>query len=225
MFCLHHLKNSRSQRIVWLFELLGLDYEIKVYQRDPLTNLAPDSLRSIHALGTAPVISHEGNVVAETGAICEYIVLKAGDSRLIPSKDNKDYIDVQFWSHFAEGSFLPPLVTSMVLNKGRAKASPFFIKFVVSKFVDAVMKAYFGKAIARNLTFVEKHLHDKTWLVGESITVADVQMSFPLEAMHKAGKLESFPNILAYVQRFQQETTYQTAMSKMQAAEQNSLTN
>jgi glutathione S-transferase len=219
MFCLHHLNESRSQRIVWLLELLDLEYEIKVYKRDATTNLAPDSLKKIHSLGTAPLLTFEDDVVAESGAICEYLVLKAGDTHLIPSKDSSDYIDVQFWSHYSEGSFLPPLVTSMVLNKGKEKASPFFIKFVIGKFVDAVMAAYFGKAIARNLAFIEMHLHNRSWLVGENITVADVQMSFPLEAMYKAGKLKLFPNITAYVERFQNEPSYQKALTQMSAAE------
>lgn len=220
MFCLHHLNESRSQRIVWLFELLGVEYEIKVYKRDATTNLAPDSLKKIHPLGTAPVLTHEDKTVSETGAICEYVVLKAGDSQLIPHKDNNDYIDVQFWSHYSEGSFLPPLVTTMVLNKGREKASPFFIKFVVSKFVDAVINAYFGKAMARNIDFVEKHLHKRSWLVGDNITVADIQMSFPLEALFKSGRLDAFPNTKAYVQRFQHEPSYQEAMIRMHKAEE-----
>lgn len=219
MFTLHHLNSSRSQRIVWLLELLKLDYEIKVYKRDAVTNLAPQELAAIHPLGTAPLLTHEGNVIAESGAICEYLVLKAGDTDLIPNKDHPNFIDIQFWSHYSEGSFLPPLVTSMVLNKGKDKASPFFIKFVVGKFVDAVMNAYFGKAIARNLTFLEAHLHGKEWLVGEKVSIADVQMSFGLEAMHNAGKLENFKNISQYVRRFQNEPTYQQALAKMNLAE------
>lgn len=219
MFTLHHLNDSRSQRIVWLFELLNLDYEIKVYKRDAKTNLAPKELAAIHPLGTAPLITHEGRSIAESGAICEYAVMKAGDTVLIPSKDHADFVDVQFWSHFSEGSFLPPLVTSMVLNKGKEKASPFFIKFVVSKFVDAVMNAYFSKAIERNVRFVEQHLNNRQWLVGDKPTVADVQMSFGLEAMHKAGKLSGFTNIIQYVERFQNEASYQKAMLRMKEAE------
>jgi glutathione S-transferase len=220
MFTLHHLNSSRSQRIVWLLELLNLDYEIKVYHRDPKTNLAPNSLKQIHPLGTAPIITHNEKSIAETGAICEYIVKEAKDTSLIPPKESEHFIDVQFWSHYAEGSFLPPLVTTMVLNKGKEKASPFFIKFVVTKFVDAVINAYFGMATKRNVEFVENHLEGKTWLVGDSPTVADVQMSFPLEAMEKAGRLASCPNLSAYVKRFQSDPSYIAGMTKMLAAEQ-----
>lgn len=219
MFTLHHLNSSRSQRIVWLLELLQLDYEIEVYQRDEKTNLAPDSLKAIHPLGTAPVLTHQGKAIAESGAICEYIVKEAKDETLIPPKDHVDFVDVQFWSHFAEGSFMPPLVTAMVLNKGKEKASPFFIKFIVGKFVEAVLNAYFGKAIKRNTEFVEKHLQGRQWLVGDAPTIADVQMSFGLEAMAKAGRLASSPNLAAYVKRFQNEESYQRAMAKMEAAE------
>jgi glutathione S-transferase len=220
MFTLHHLNSSRSQRIVWLFELLQLDYEIKVYHRDATTNLAPASLKEIHPLGTAPILTHNGKSIAETGAICEYIVNEAKDTSLIPPKDSEHYIDVQFWSHYSEGSFLPPLVTSMVLNKGKEKASPFFIKFVVAKFVDAVMNAYFGMAIKRNMDFVESHLEGKEWLVGDSPTVADVQMSFPIEAMANSGRLAACPNLTAYVKRFQNDPSYKQAMAKMLAAEE-----
>ena len=219
MFILHHLNSSRSQRLVWMFELLKLDYEITVYQRDATTNLAPSSLKAIHPLGTAPIISHNGNNIVETGAICEYIVKEAKDTTLIPPKEHEDFVNVQFWSHFAEGSFMPPLVTSMVLNKGIEKASPFFIKFVVKKFVEAVLNAYFGKAVARNMSFVEDHLEGKQWLVGNNITVADIQMSFGLEAMYNAGKLADSPNMTAYVKRFQSEPSYKLAMKKMAAAE------
>lgn len=225
MFTLHHLNASRSQRIVWLFELLQVDYEIAVYHRDVITNLAPTTLQGIHPLGTAPVLTHNGKSIAETGAICEYVVKEANDTKLMPPKDHDDYIDVQFWSHFSEGSFMPPLVAAMVLNKGVEKASPFFIKWVVKKFVEAVLNAYFGKAIQRNMAFVEQHLEGRKWLVGDSPTVADIQMSFPLEAMSKAGRLLSSPNLTAYVKRFQNEPTYQAAMVKMEAAEQASSKN
>jgi glutathione S-transferase len=219
MITLHHLNSSRSQRIVWLFELLQVDYEIKVYYRDATTNLAPDSLTAVHPLGAAPIITHHDKSVAETGAICEYVVKVANDTRLIPPKEHDDFVDVQFWSHFAEGSFMPALVTTMVLNKGVEKAGPFFVKFIVKKFVEAVINAYFGKVIKRNMAFIETHLQGRQWLVGDAITVADVQMSFGLEAMDKAGKLGATPNVAAYVKRFQNEASYKTAMAKMDAAE------
>ena len=219
MITLHHLNNSRSQRVVWMLELLKLDYEIKVYQRDATTNLAPNSLKQVHSLGTAPIITDGDQTIIESGAICEYLSLKAGDTELMPAKDSPEFMDVQFWSHYAEGSFVPHLVTAMVLNKGKEKASPFPIKFIVGKFVDAIMNAYFGMAIKRNTVFVEQHLAGREWLVGDKPTVADVQMSFALEAMQKAGRLAGCPNMQAYVTRLQADHAYMTAMHKMQSAE------
>ncbi len=219
MFTLHHLNNSRSRRILWMLELLGAEYDIKVYIRDKKTNLAPDSLKAVHPLGTAPILTHNDRSIAETGAICEYLVQQTQNMTLIPDKNSEHYIDVQFWSHYAEGSFTPHLVSAMVLNKGKEKAKPFFIKFVVEKFVDAVMDAYFGMAIKRNLNFVEEHLTGRQWLTGDSISVADIQMSFPLEAMNESGKLGGYPNIQKYVKRFQADPHYQQAMTKMKEAE------
>ena len=219
MFTLHHLNESRSQRIVWLFELLDCDYEIKVYKRDATTNLAPKSLRDIHPIGAAPVLTHNGKSIAETGAICEYVVHQLGNESLLPPHSDDSHVDVQFWSHFSEGSVMPPLVASLVLNKGKEKASPFFIKFVVGKFVDAVMDKYFSKVIQRNLSFIESHLNGRTWLVGDTPTLADVQMSFPLEALYKNGKLSMLPNTKAYVERLHKEKSYIRAMDKMKKAE------
>jgi glutathione S-transferase len=210
---------SRSQRIVWLLEMVGAEYEIKAYRRDPVTNLAPEAYKKLHSLGAAPLLEHGDLMLAESGAICEYIVQQTGTDELLCKADPKAHIDVQFWSHFSEGSFLPPLVTSMVLNKAREKAKPFFVKFIANKIIDAIMDAYFGKVIARNLAYVEAHLAKSAYFVGDTPTVADVQMSFGLEALQKSGKLTSFPNMTAYVARLHALESYQSAMSKMAEAE------
>jgi glutathione S-transferase len=211
--------DSRSQRIVWLLEMIGAEYEIKAYPRDPKTNLAPEEYKKLHPLGSAPLLEHDGNMLAESGAICEYIVQQTNQSDLLKADDPKSHIQVQFWSHYSEGSFLPPLVASMVLNKAREKAKPFFVKFIANKIIDAIMDAYFNKVINRNLAFVEGHLADKTYLVGDSATIADVQMSFGLEALGKTGRLSSFPNMSAYVARVDALPSYQAAMKKMAEAE------
>jgi len=158
-------------------------------------------------------------MLAESGAICEYLVQQTGKDELLCKSDPKAHIDVQFWSHFSEGSFLPPLVTSMVLNKAREKAKPFFVKFIANKIIDAVMDAYFDKVIKRNLAYVEQHLAESTFFVGNTPTVADVQMSFGLEALEKAKKLERFPNMRAYVARLRALPSYLAAMNKMAEAE------
>lgn len=219
MYTLHHLIDSRSQRIVWLLEMIGTEYDIKAYPRDPKTNLAPDSYKKLHPLGAAPLLSHKNTMLAESGAICEYIVQQSERSDLLCVDDPQAYIQVQFWSHFSEGSFLPPLVASMVMNKAREKAKPFFVKFIANKLIDAILDAYFNKVIARNLAYVEAHLADKDYFVGDSPSVADVQMSFGLEALQKSGRLKTFPNISAYVSRVNALPSYQAAMQKMVAAE------
>ncbi|WP_371194861.1 glutathione S-transferase family protein [Glaciecola sp. SC05] len=219
MFTLHHLIESRSQRIVWLLEMIGTEYEIKAYPRDPQTNLAPENYKKLHPLGSAPLLSHKDITLAESGAICEYIVQQTNTSELLCADDPEAHIQVQFWSHFSEGSFLPPLVSSLVLNKAREKAKPFFVKFIANKLIDAIMDAYFNKVIARNMAYVEAHLAGKEYFVGNSPTVADVQMSFGLDSMHKKGRLSAFPNTSAYVARINALPSYQTAMKKMAEAE------
>ncbi|MFC4701113.1 glutathione S-transferase family protein [Glaciecola siphonariae] len=219
MFTLHHLKDSRSQRIVWLLEMIGADYQIKAYARDPQTSLAPEEFKRLHPLGSAPLLEHNDEMLAESGAICEYIVQQADAKELLKADDPSAHIQVQFWSHYSEGSFLPPLVAAMVMNKARAKAKPFFVKFIANKLIDAILDAYFNKVISRNLAFVEAHLADKTFFVGDSPTIADVQMSFGMEALQKTDRLKAFPNMSAYVARVQAIPSYQAAMKKMAEAE------
>ncbi|MFT5713016.1 MAG: glutathione S-transferase [Glaciecola sp.] len=219
MFQLHHLNSSRSQRIVWMLEVVGADYEIKVYKRDPKTNLAPPELTEIHPLGRAPVVSHNGKVIAESGAICDYIARQFPDSGMLPDASADTFNDVQFWSHYSEGSFMPPLVTSMVLEKARAKASPFFVRYIADKIIDGVMDAYFGKNIQDNLAFVEAHLANNKWFVGDAPTLADVQMSFGLEGLFDSGKLKPFKHMTAYVQQLRNLDSHITAMSKIRDEE------
>ncbi|WP_395339740.1 glutathione S-transferase family protein [Ningiella sp. W23] len=228
MFTLHHLIESRSQRIVWMLEMVGVEYQIKAYKRDAKTNLAPDNYKALHPLGSAPLLEHHlsdgtSTMTAESGAICEYIVQKTGKRELLhgadPDKESENYLSVQFWSHYSEGSFLPPLVATMVLNKARAKAKPFFVKYIANKLVDAILDAYFNKVSERNLKFVEAYLHDNEFFAGSSPTIADVQMSFGLEALVKAGKLDSCPHITEYVARLHTMPSYRAAMEKMASAE------
>lgn len=219
MFQLHHLNNSRSQRIVWMLEAVDADYDIKVYRRDAKTNLAPPELKQIHPLGRAPVLIHDGKVIAESGAICDYIARQFPDSGMLPDANAHSLNDVQFWSHYAEGSFMPSLVTSMVLEKAREKVTPFFIRYVADKIIDGVMDAYFGKNIEANLVFVEGHLADHKWFVGDTPTLADVQMSFGLEGLFDSGKLKPFRYMTTYVQQLRNLQSHRTAMAKMKELE------
>lgn len=217
MFTLHHLNDSRSQRIAWLLELSGVEYEIKAYRRNPTTSLAPEEMTRLHPLGTAPLLTHNGVTIAESGAICEYVAMHS-KTPLMPEHGTTAYVHTSFWSHYAEGSFMPPLVTAMVINKAKAKA-PFLIKSIANKLFDAVLNAYFNKAIKRNFLFTEKYLENKTWLIGNTPSIADVQMSFALEAVYDSGRLKDFPNMAGYVERLRNTESFKEAMKKMKAAE------
>ena len=217
MITLHHLNNSRSKRILWLMEELGLDYKIEHYQRDPVTILAPKSLQKIHPLGKSPVIIDHNNPaledapIAESGAIIEYLVEQYG-ANLKPSNP-KTLIEYRYWMHYAEGSLMPPLLMNLVFNKMKTSPMPFFIKPVAKMLADKVMQAFVGPNIKRHLAFIEDHLAKHTWICGEEFSAADIQMSFPLEASVARGLINAdYPNIVNYVKKSQQRPAYQKAL-------------
>jgi glutathione S-transferase len=213
MITLHHLNNSRSQRVLWLLEELGLQYEIKHYQRDSVTNLAPAELKKIHALGKSPVLTDGVITVAESGAIIEYLALTYGKT-LIPDGDTEAGRQYRYWLHFAEGSLMPPMVAKLVFDKVRLNAKPFFVKMIANKIADKVMGGYFGPNIVANMQFIEQHLANNHWFAGENLTGADFQMSFPLEAAASRGTIGQHPNIVAYVKRIHARPAYQAALLK-----------
>ena len=178
MIVLHHLNNSRSQRILWMLEELGLEYEIKQYQRDAVTNLAPITLKLIHPLGKSPVITDGDVTVAESGAIIEYLGNTYGDAKMIPELGSEAHREYIYWLHFAEGSLMPPMVAKLVFDKVRANAKPFFIKIIANKIADKVMGGYFGPNIQANMEFIEAHLTHNQWFAGDTLSGADIQMSF-----------------------------------------------
>ena len=213
MITLHHLNNSRSQRILWMLEELALPYEIKIYARDAKTNLAPDELKQIHPLGKSPVLTDGDITVAESGAIIEYLAGRYAP-HLIPALNSEAGRQYSYWLHFAEGSLMPPMVAKLVFDKVRAKAKPFFVKIIANKIADKVMAAYFGPNITANLQFVEQHLAKHQWFAGEELSGADFQMSFPLEAAIARGAAMQYPNIQAYVKRIHARAAYQAALQK-----------
>ena len=190
----HHLENSRSQRILWLLEELGLPYEVKRYARDPKTMLAPPSLKAIHPLGKSPVIDDGGFILAETGAITEYLVEKA-DGRLGPPAHREAALRYRHFLHYAEGSLMPPLLLLLVIARlgllGRPARKP------IQKMLDV------------HLDWLEAELADRPWFAGEDFTAADVMMSFPLEAARQRGGLdESRPNLLDWLERIHARPAY-----------------
>lgn len=215
MITLHHLNNSRSQRIIWLLEELKLEYVIEFHDRDAKTYLAPDSLKTVHALGKSPVIMDDqtGMTLAESGLIIEYLVQTYGQ-HLMPEQGTPEYWQYLYWLHFSEGSLMPPMVMNLVLTKVKSSPMPFFVKPIAKKIADQIVKQFSGPNIKRSLEFIEDHLSQNTWFCGDQLTGADVQMSFPLEASAARGMLDQYPNTLAYVKRFKALPAYQAALAK-----------
>jgi glutathione S-transferase len=219
MIVLHHLNNSRSQRILWLLEELNLDYEVKLYQRDSVTNLAPNTLTLIHPLGKSPIITDGDVTVAESGAIIEYLIgtyhKEEVEGKLVdPQRGNEVHRQYTYWLHFSEGTLMPPLVAKLVLDKVKTNVKPFFIKIIASKIVDKLMASYYGPIIAKNMDFIESHLAHNIWFAGDELSGADIQMSFPLEAAVFRGNGEHFPNITKFVEKVHARPAYQVALEK-----------
>lgn len=181
MLTVHHLNNSRSQRILWLLEELGVPYEIKRYERDKKTMLAPPELKAVHPLGKSPVITDGDLTVAESGAIIEYLVDKYGP-QLKPKPGTKEALRYTYWLHFAEGSAMTPLLFTLVFNKIETAPMPFFIKPIAMKISENVKAAFINPNLKNNFSYIESELSKSEWFAGAEFSAADVQMSFPLEA-------------------------------------------
>jgi len=211
MITLHHLNNSRSQRILWLLEELKTPYEITFYERDKITILAPKELKKIHALGKSPVITDGDVTVAESGAIIEYLVQTYGND-LYPQPGSAQHRDYTYWMHYAEGSLMPQMLIKLIFDKVKNSPMPFFVKPVARMIANKVLDSYAGPNIKTNLTFIENHLSQQEWFCGDKLTGADIQMSFPLEAMIAREGGDHYPNIAAYVRKFQARPAYQKAL-------------
>lgn len=213
MLQLHHLNNSRSQRILWLLEELQIPYELHTYQRDAKTMLAPPALKALHPLGKSPLVTDDGLILAESGAIIQYLCEQYGP-QWIPARGTEDYWHYHYWLHFAEGSLMPPMLLKLVMDKINANA-PLLVKPIASGIVAKVNRAFVGPNLTNNLTFVEAQLAGNSWLLGGRPSGADVQMSFPLEASLARGLVtDKHPNIRAYVKRIHARPAYQRALEK-----------
>ncbi|WP_408095508.1 glutathione S-transferase family protein [Peredibacter sp. HCB2-198] len=212
MITLHHLNNSRSQRILWLLEELGLPYEIKRYQRDKVTMLAPPELKAIHPLGKSPVITDGDLVLAESGAIIEYLVNKYGHDRLRPSSE-KEQLRYTYWLHYAEGSAMPLLLLALIFNK-IDKSAPFFIRPIASKITGTVRKMFINPQLKLHFDFMEGELQKNTWFAGHEFSAADIQMSFPVEAAESRGGLEGRPKLKEYLNKIHSRPAYKRALEK-----------
>ena len=217
MITVHHLENSRSQRVLWLLEELALPYEVKRYLRHPKTMFAPPELARVHALGKSPVINDSevdgGTVVAESGAIVEYLIDVYGGGRLRPVQGSAEQRRYTYWLHFAEGSLMPPLLLKLVFDKVRAAPVPFFVKPVVRGIADKVTASFIGPNLTRLLAFMEAEMGSRPWFAGSEFTAADVQMSFPLEAAVARGILNAkYPALNGWLARIHARPAYRKAL-------------
>ncbi len=212
MITVHHLNNSRSQRILWLLEELGLDYEVKHYQRDKTTMLAPGELRAVHPLGKSPVITDGDQTIAESGAIVEYIIETYGQGRLIPAP-GPDRLRYRYWLHYAEGSAMPPLVMKLIFSSiPNSPQMPWFIKPIARGITGAVLKSYIGPQVEAHIAFWDSELAKCTWFAGDELTGADIMMSFPIEA---AGASTTLPaRLTTYLAAIHARPAYQQALSR-----------
>jgi glutathione S-transferase len=213
MITVHHLNNSRSQRVLWLLEELSMPYDIKHYQRNATTNLAPPELLHVHPLGKSPVITDGDVTMAETGAIIEYLVERAG-GKLRPRAGTPEHRRYTYWLHFAEGSAMPPLVMTLVLGRIK-KAGPFFVKPIARRIADGVLDSFVMPNIKRQLDFMEAELTARPWFAGYEFSAADVQMSFPLEVAAVRGGLGArYPRLIDFLARIHARPTYQAALKR-----------
>lgn len=214
MITVHHLENSRSQRVLWLLEELGVDYEVTRYERDPESSLAPPELRKIHPLGKSPVITDDGLVVAESGAIIEYIVDTHGGGRLIPPAGSPERLRYSYWMHAAEGTVMPLMVMTLIFNRVET-AAPWLVRPIARAISGQVKSAYLGPATDATLQHMDAELTKSTWFAGEELTAADVQMSFPIEAAAVRTEMRTaYPRLQSFLDRIHARPAYQKALAR-----------
>ena len=215
MITVHHLNNSRSQRVLWLLEELGLPYEIKKYERDAKTMLAPPELLKVHPLGKSPVITDDGVTVAESGAIVEYLVERYGNGALAPAIGTSQRLQWRYWLHFAEGSAMSPLLLKLIFDKIPHSPMPFFVKPIARAICAKVLAVMVEPNLKRQLDFMEAELGKGDWFAGHEFSAADIQMSFPVEAAaQRAGLNASRPKLMAFLKRIHARPAYKKALER-----------
>ncbi len=213
MLTVHHLNNSRSQRVLWLLEELGTPYEIIRYNRQP-NMLAPPELRAIHPLGKSPVITDNGNTIAESGAIVEYLVKTYGNGRLILADNTPERLRFTYWLHYAEGSAMPPLLLKLIFLM-LPKRAPLLMRPVVNAIAAKALNTLVDPQLKQHMAFWEGELSKSEWFAGNEFTAADIQMSFPLEAASaRAGLEQGHPKAMAWLAKIHARPAYQRALEK-----------
>jgi glutathione S-transferase len=208
----HHLNNSRSQRVIWLLEELKIPYEVMRYERDAKTMLAPAALRAVHPLGKSPVITDGGKTIAETGAIVEYLIETYGNGRLIPAAGTDEKLLYNYWMHYAEGSAMPPLVMKLIFGQiPKAPQLPFFIKPIAKLITKGVQDSYIDPQIRSHVAFWDAQLQKTAFFASNDLTGADIMMSFPVEAASSRGTLT--PKLNAYLAAIHTRPAYKAALA------------
>jgi len=215
LITVHHLNNSRSQRVLWLLEELGLPYEVKRYERDPKTMLAPPALREVHPLGKSPVITDGGFTIAESGAIIEYLVERYGGGKLAPAPGTPTRLRYTYWLHYAEGSAMPPLLLKLVFDRVESGPMPFFARPIARAIARRVKSSFVEPQIMRHLDYMESELAKSLWFAGDEFSAADIQMSFPLEvAVKRAGLGSNRPRLVDFLGRIHARPAYHRAVER-----------
>jgi glutathione S-transferase len=214
MITVHHLNNSRSQRVLWLLEELELPYRIERYQRNAKTMLAPPELRAIHPLGKSPILVDDGRVIVESGAIVEYLVDKVPDGGLRPAPESEDFLRYRYFLHYAEGSLMPLMLLSLVVGAIKRGPMPFFVRPVARGIAAQVGRAFLTPQTQLHLGFVESELRKRPWFAGDTFSAADVQMSFPLEAasVRASSQGPDYPAIADWLARVHARPAYRRAL-------------
>lgn len=219
MIKVHHLDHSRSQRVLWMLEELGLSYALVDYRRDAKTWLAPKALRQVHPLGKSPVLEDDGLVLAESGAILEYLADRYDSERrlspdVLPAQA-PERLRYRYWMHYAEGSAMPPLLMALVFGRIRSAPMPFFIRPVARMIVDRTTQGFIAPQLELHLDWMERELGQRRWFAGERFTAADIQMSFPLQAAaSRAGSMERYPCLQAFLTRIAERPAFQRAVAR-----------
>ncbi len=214
MITVHHLNHSRSQRILWLLEELGVEYRLQRYERDPETLLAPPALRAVHPLGKSPVITDDELTLAESGAIVEYLAGRYGP-HLLPAAGTPERLRCAYWLHYAEGSAMPPLLLKLVFDKVESGPMPFFARPVARGIARKVKRRFVEPQIRQHLDYLESELGERAWFVGDALSVADIQLSFPLEAAASRGGLgDRHPRLKAFLERIHARPAYRRALER-----------
>ncbi|KFF49643.1 glutathione S-transferase [Gammaproteobacteria bacterium MFB021] len=214
MIVVHHLENSRSQRIVWLLEELGLDYEIEIYRRDPRTMLAPEALKRVHPLGKSPVITDGEHTVAESGAIIEYLIARHDGGWLVPEVGSPEWVRYLHWLHYAEGSAMPLLLMRLLMSRLGHKPVPALIRPIGKALGQGVRKQFLDPQLARHYAYWESELSQYEWFTGSEFTAADIQMSFVLLAANRSGDLDGYPAVARALARMRERPAYQRAVAR-----------